>query len=360
MTMNTLTKNERVKGMIYGSALGDAWGYVTEFSRIADILFDRPEVPSPLVITDDTQMSLYNMKAIGDIAETFKSRTDGDVLKAIEGAAVRRQKDVLRIFAHRHIEYHLDPNNNRAPGIAVSESMDKLNHLVTFSEEFTGREGAEGNNSKGCGTIMRAPWIGALSISNESVVNLAMLQSQTTHDHPVAWLSAGVAALLVHKTLFKQYFDVDFRENPYKCALEALDEIKIIAEKNSMFSEIAPHHYTELSGLLHNSRNILEYILDGRDSVMDLSLVFGEGNTADSLLSCALAAVAIYHDRPFEGIQAMVYTDGDSDSIAAVGGSFLGALNGYDAFEVDIAGQIEPLYTKELEEVCDWLTALAN
>jgi len=43
-----------------------------------------------------------------------------------------------------------------------------------------------------------------------------------------------------------------------------------------------------------------------------------------------------------------------------VGGSFLGALNGYDAFEVDIAGQIEPLYTKELEEVCDWLTALAN
>lgn len=356
---NTIAKNERIKGMIYGSALGDAWGYVTEFSRIADILFDRPEVPSPLVITDDTQMSLYNMKAISDIAEKFKDRTDDDVLKAVDGAAVRRQKNVLKIFAHRHIEYHLDPNNNRAPGIAVSESLDKLHHLATF-KEITGREGAEGNNSKGCGTIMRAPWIGAMNISNESVVNLAMLQSQTTHDHPVAWLSAGVAALLVHKILFEQYFDVDFREDPYKCALEALDGIKVIAEKNSMFSEIAPHHYTEFSDLLHNSRNILEYVLDGRDSVMDLSLVFGEGNTADSLLSCALAAVAIYHNRPFEGIQAMVYTDGDSDSIAAVGGSFLGALNGYDAFGMDIAEQIEPLYIKELEEVCDWLTSLAD
>jgi ADP-ribosylglycohydrolase len=359
MTMNTLTKNERVKGMIYGSALGDAWGYVTEFSRIADILFERPGIPSPLVVTDDTQMSLYNMKAIGDITETFKDRTDGDVLKAVDGAAVRRQKDVLRIFAHRHIEYHLDPNNNRAPGIAVSESLDKLHHLATF-KEITGREGSEGNNSKGCGTIMRAPWIGALNISNESVVNLALLQSQTTHDHPVAWLSAGVAALLVHKVLFEQYFEDDFREDPYGRALDALDEIKNVTEKNHMFSEIAPHHYVELSNLLHNSRNILEYILDGSDSVMDLSLVFGEGNTADSLLSCALAAVAIYHNRPFEGIQAMVYTDGDSDSIAAVGGSFLGALNGYDAFGMDIAGQIEPLYSKELEEACDWLTTLAN
>ena len=45
--MNTLTKDERIKGMIYGSAFGDAWGYVTEFSRIADILFERPGIPSP-------------------------------------------------------------------------------------------------------------------------------------------------------------------------------------------------------------------------------------------------------------------------------------------------------------------------
>jgi ADP-ribosylglycohydrolase len=318
-------------------ALGDAWGYPTEFQSHATILARKPDIPEDLVITDDTQMSIYNTIALANLVKL--GLTDLSNL----ASDVHLQNLVRREFASSHLLFWEDPMNTRAPGKTCMTALSQYAHT---KNPVTGAEGAT-NNSKGCGTVMRSPWLGLLPLGRDTLMALAALQSQTTHGHPMATLSAVVAALTVNDLVYRR------------------GEVNLDPQEPGLFS----HARTILGDLSYSKSNLIpemeevmgemelslrdfegrweDFVNAGED--VDINLFYGEGWVADEALYNALAATSLYNKRPVDGIRRLVYTNGDSDSIAAIGGAFLGALNGYKALDVDVVSRLEPEYKLTLQ-----------
>lgn len=326
-----MNKMEQIRGTLYGSAFGDAYGYVTEFSTYQKIVERQPLPPKTLRISDDTQMSIYTIQALQEIQNTI-SLTNISTDKNI-------QDRCRKVFADYYMRFYYDDDNNRAPGTTCMSSLRKYGD----SDKKTGWEGSSGNKSKGCGTIMRSPWIGLFgNLSREQIFVLALLQSQTTHGHEISWLVSGIASVLVHDII---------NDN-----ITETDDTRLISQALTIVN-----YYSELwSNLGYSTKTIKEVkeeIIDILETHVffknyegDPTAIYGEGWTADEALYTSLATVSLYLDDPYNGVKRLVYTNGDSDSIASIGGAFLGALNNYDSFEFDIVNNLETRYQKEIEE----------
>lgn len=356
--MNTeIDRADRIAGAIYGMAFGDSWGYPTEFMSHSAIIGKSPKPPKILRITDDTQMSLYNLRAIQRILE---SETDLSNL----ANSVAQQDRIKKIFAEEHLHFSEDPDNNRAPGNTVMGALA----IYGKSVRITGREGSSVNSSKGCGTVMRSPWIGLLDLPRETIILLAILQSETTHGHPNATISAAIAALIVREIsrtdLHSNSLDSRARVGSMFYSVAAL-----AAEVGNLKSNLvaSPRFQVEIDEFRAKTFSLnrsLSSITDSelRDGEMDICSWFGQGWVADEALFCAAAVFAIYGTDSYGGIKRLVYSDGDSDSIAAIGGAFLGALNGFiglfsqaNSRGTDIQGSLEARYRAELSEALDYL-----
>jgi len=353
-------RNDSIAGAIYGMALGDAWGYPTEFMDHFQILAERPGPPRLLKVTDDTQMSLYNLRAVRRIFAEGIDLTD--LLDDRE-----LQNRVRRIFADEHLEFGIDPDNNRAPGNTVMGAL----RAYRYSERATGLEGSSLNESKGCGTVMRAPWLGLLPLDRSTVIALAILQSQTTHGHSVATLSSAVTAL-VARDLFKS--SLSPIQGPARNRVVAMlyKLIELANEVGELQSNLIADG--EILNGLWDFRSSLEDLIRALQSVPNESLLnesrdicdwLGQGWVGDEALFCAAGALAIYGEDSFSGINRLVFSNGDSDSIAAVGGSFLGILGGYETLEAQarsrgcsILGSFEPRYEDELAHAGAFISQL--
>ena len=98
--------------VIRGIALGDAWGNPNEFRRISELTKDNPqgpELPKRLIITDDTQMTLF----LADALDIARDGTVAEIQEAIMDA---------------YLAYYHDPDNDykRAPGVTVMGSLAQL------------------------------------------------------------------------------------------------------------------------------------------------------------------------------------------------------------------------------------------
>src|SRR5699024_11335714 len=62
MTTRRTTTSDRWRGVLYGLAYGDAWGWPVEFTSHSEIVrlhgLKGPDFPTDAVVTDDTQMTL--------------------------------------------------------------------------------------------------------------------------------------------------------------------------------------------------------------------------------------------------------------------------------------------------------------
>lgn len=345
--------NEKLKGLVYGLAFGDAWGYTTEFVKYKEIMKynDYNNPPCVLKVSDDTQMSIYNFHALREIKDlnlNLKNlRTDYSLQNKVRG-----------IFADYHVEFYYDDNNDRAPGVTCMTALE------TFikSERITGLEGSDANYSKGCGTIMRAPWLGAFNFSREEIVLLSIIQSQTTHGHPISWISAAVASLLSHDLLWDSELNELLTSHDPQVNVKLLSRAKdILFEIQNIPSNLTvglEKDFAEILGKLTYLQELWSTFLD-KPSDSDTTALFGEGWVADEVLYNALMVAAAYTGRaPYEGIKRLVRTNGDSDSLAAVAGSFIGAVVGYEELGYNIEDNIEPLYKEELQEIVAYLVKI--
>jgi ADP-ribosylglycohydrolase len=330
-----------ISNSVYGLAFGDAWGHRLEFLPHDKIMIKPRPFPERPQVTDDTQMALYAMRAIISNSKRYFT-------KFYKDPSQKNADNVRKAFMDEFIHFGDDPDNNRAPGLTCMGAIHraKANYKdMEDGQEFTNW------NSKGCGANMRNPWFGLLDLSREQIAYLSVLQCETTHSHPLALASAIVTALCV-KDVAKglEYFQF----------LDGIDWIQKIS------SEAREYDYgRSTKNVVQGLDELIEFVESKRDAHYaflvsdndkDISLYLGQGWVAEEALLNAVGALERYGinkdvEGMLEGLERLVCSSGDSDSIAAIGGAMLGYNLDEDEELPHWENRLETRYQKELSVV---------
>ena len=346
MTTAHRSPDPRYANALVGSAAGDAWGYQVEFRSYESI--DPRPYPRPAGtwrISDDTQMLLATHRALhraGDLSD-------------VDGVAAA--------LVSSYVEWTHDPDNDRAPGIACMTSLAALERGGTW-------DGGAPEESGGCGGVMRqAP---ASFLPDQVRRGVSVLQTVVTHHHPKAVLSA----LLLCDAL------TDARDGRtgghVATAVDRLAELekdvpaqwRDDAHLGTVLSRITddPHGY-----LLHGAHErhpgaptMVEAFTAAAERVDSIPADAGwEGDPCAGVgegwdAATAVALAAMVADRaaatgdPVGALAWAATSNGDSDSIAAIGGALVGAaMPDPDAWaRAGLDPRFEDRYEREIAEAC--------
>lgn len=302
----------RIAGCLLGGAVGDALGYEVEFLQERSIFSEYgpegirtlEEAGDPALISDDTQMTLFNANAL--IAGIPAWDGYRQWLATQEGAWGIEEADHPKCWIYDVKELH----DSRAPGTTCMGSL---------RGEVPGTIEHPLNHSKGCGTVMRAApcaIAAGLDLSDigkaaAEVFSCGCDDGALTHSHPLGYLSSGAMDLIIWYILrVRQDRDDDFSVY-IREALAYMPEEK------------------------HGLKRLLEKALDlaADKTVGDLEGLhrLGEGWIAEEALAIAVYCAVRYQNDFGKAVRAAVNHNGDSDSTGAVCGNILGAWLGEDA-----------------------------
>jgi len=280
--------------MVYGLAIGDALGRETEFMSLhrikstygADGITDLPE---PALFTDDTQMSVA-------IAEALVSSGDKDL------------ETIMQTVKDEFVKWYHSPENTRSPGRTCLTGVANMEQGTHWS-----KSGVAG--SKGCGSAMRAAPIGYLyQHDSEKLKQVAHATGICTHGHPAADAACIGAAYLV------------------KLALDSVPPENMIPKLLSFTKGI--------SGEWEEAILKIEQCLDWEDEEKALAYL-GEGWVGEEAVAMGLYCFLKYPDNYQKVVIRGANTNGDSDSIACIGGSISGACLDVEAIPDDWISRIE-------------------
>ncbi|GAA1749979.1 ADP-ribosylglycohydrolase family protein [Luedemannella helvata] len=301
----------RASGSLFGLAYGDALGKPTEFLDLVEI--ERRYGPGgprelagdPALVTDDTQMAL----AVAD-----------GLLAAGSWAP-----DVVEpLWRSAFIAWAHSPDNDRAPGMTCLRAVAAL-------EDGHRWQHATVPGSKGCGANMRVTPVGLLrDIDDDTLAGLAQLQAGMTHGHPTALAASELTAYAVRV----------LRDGAALADVPALLRERAEGQRGVYRAEwlgdlwerpgaSTPDDYigrgwAECLAVLDR----LDAALAAPDRSADPCLATGEGWIAEEALATALHCALLYPDDPVAALGRAAASSGDSDSIAALAGAFLGAAHG--------------------------------
>lgn len=311
-------KLSQYEGCLLGGAVGDALGYPVEFISESRIFHHYgkqgiqtlEQAGEPAIISDDTQMTLFAANAI------IYSQTHGLNTVCLKTAYLEWLKT--------QVYYQHDPESftpkmwifedkrlfhPRAPGITCMSALKAY-------KKFPELEAAE-NNSKGCGSVMRAAPFGLMGRrdpegdrgdSDYVTLRTARYDAALTHGHELAQKSSMALADMVFR--ITQY--------PHDPDEENLADV------------LRLHGNDELSVLINKAID-----LAAEPDTDDLTAIhrLGEGWVADEALAVAVYCAVRYQDDFAAAIRASVNHKGDSDSTGAICGNILGAWLGVQALE---------------------------
>ncbi|MEU1574729.1 ADP-ribosylglycohydrolase family protein [Streptomyces collinus] len=325
--MTTLVHKQAATGALTGLALGDALGFPTEFNDVPSILakcgpWREMELPSPAIVTDDTQMTL----ALG---RGMRAAMDRGVLGPEAMAeAVRRE----------FIAWNRSPENNRAPGNTCLRACALLEHSDRPWQDASQTE------SKGCGANMRVAPLGLVpGLSDEQRAGAAQLQSALTHGHPTALAASDLTAHAV------------------RLLAQGAEPTGLIGLLRSYALENRGHYHERWLGDLWRRAGDPspgQFIARGWDECLEVlerlqravrtvspetdpCLATGEGWIAEEALATGLLCFLLFVDEPVTALRRAACTAGDSDSIACLAGAFAGAYLGAEAWPTEWADRVE-------------------
>jgi ADP-ribosylglycohydrolase len=204
---------------------------------------------------------------------------------------------------------------------------------------------------------MRSGWLGLLPLEEEDIINLAILQSETTHGHPLALASSVLTALTLRAVISGEI--VPRQGHYYDWALNKISDLesRIFLFRNNSAGEWNPDYgkgLTMLGEFLQSKKDQVSQFIES-EPTEDICSFFGEGWVAEEAYLCALMGADYSPLDPVEGLERLVRSNGDSDSLAAIGGQFIGAFDGFQVFPEEWEAMLEPRYKEELQEVVDFL-----
>ena len=328
---DTKTILDRYKGCLLGGAVGDALGYPVEFLGETSIFYqygekgitELQEAGSPAKISDDTQMTLFAVEGIlMDNVPTAYMEWLGT-----QGETLFMDVDHPKTLLYREPRMHA----RRAPGNTCMSAL--MAGGASVKEPL--------NNSKGCGTVMRAAPSGLACGTNcdNEVYRYAVTDAALTHGNPMAWCSANALAQMVHEIIWNRP-DRDYR----------LEDI-ITLKKNTEGPDLTDVADEADEKLKLAVRLALDTSVDDLDGIHML----GEGWVADEALYIAVFCAVRYQDDFAAAIRAAVNHKGDSDSTGAVCGNLLGAWLGEkavrEAFDLDYL-ELADVIEEYAEKLC--------
>ncbi|MCX5118386.1 ADP-ribosylglycohydrolase family protein [Micromonospora sp. NBC_00362] len=313
----------RASGSLFGLAYGDALGKPTEFLTVAEIVRrygpagPRELSGEPALVTDDTQMAL----AVGWALHEAPSFTP----EAVEP-----------LLRQRFLAWAVSPDNNRAPGMTCLRACAELSRGLPWQE-------ATVVGSKGCGANMRVTPVGLLDVDLDTLAGLAQLQAGLTHGHPTGLAASELTAYAV----FVLRAGVSLPDLPAVLTERALSQRLVYSERwlgdlwqhagSGSPQEFIARGWDECLAVLGRLTDALRQPDDGGDPCRDT----GEGWVAEEALATALLCAVRHADDPVAALARGATTAGDSDSIAALAGAFVGAAVGMTAWPRDWANRIE-------------------
>ncbi|MGC9537814.1 ADP-ribosylglycohydrolase family protein [Streptomyces sp. UG1] len=326
MTTTTVRKRAAT-GSLLGLALGDALGFPTEFNDVPSILakcgpWREMELPTPAIVTDDTQMTLALGKGL---------RTAMDL-------GVLGPEAMVEPVRAQFIAWNRSPENNRAPGNTCLRACDLLERTDLPWQD------ASQTGSKGCGANMRVAPIGLVpGLSDEQRAGAAQLQSALTHGHPTALAASDLTAHAV------------------RLLAQGAEPTGLVGLLRSYAYENRSHYHERWLGDLWTrgqDPTAEHFIARGWDECLaildrlqqavrtaspetDPCRATGEGWIAEEAMATGLLCFLWFVDEPLTALRRAACTSGDSDSIACLTGAFAGAYLGADAWPTQWADRIE-------------------
>jgi ADP-ribosylglycohydrolase len=326
MTTTTVRKRAAT-GSLLGLALGDALGFPTEFNDMPAILakcgpWREMELPTPAIVTDDTQMTL----ALGKGLRTAMDR------------GLLGPKRLERPVREEFVDWYQSPENNRAPGRTCLVACNLLK-----SESRPWQEASQ-IGSKGCGANMRVAPIGLVpGLSDEQRAGAAQLQSALTHGHPTALAASDLTAHAVR--LLAQGADptgLVGRLRSYAYENRTRHHDRWLGDLWTRSQDPSPEHF--IARGWDECLDILDRLQDAVRNASpetDPCLATGAGWIAEEALATGLLCFLWFVDEPLTALRRAACTSGDSDSIACLTGAFAGAWLGADAWPTEWADRIE-------------------
>ncbi|RAV33698.1 ADP-ribosylglycohydrolase family protein [Corynebacterium heidelbergense] len=308
--------DNRFASALFGTALGDAWGYPYQLPPQTE----RTPLPDELRISDDTLMTLALSTAIGAIADRDLSRKDG-----------------LLEIAQQFLDYHRDRDYNRYRGNATEEALQRMEERGI--EEWH----RCATHSGGSCAVMRLSPAGMLAPRRQRV-GWSVLQGVITHDSGVAR-----AACLVLGCLFSAEPGQDLTEVAGNIRLDPnlrADTVLTDHEKRGLLEDLRTAHVRRLRGedvpltvLIERVREVrraLSPILGDGDferlyrERLKVKQTLGLGWDAGSCTASALLLAQLYLDHqerydPHDFLHVAVNWPGNRKTRASLTGALMGA-----------------------------------
>lgn len=313
-----------------GVAYGDSWGYPNErqsYGRLTLLDLRGPELPERLIVSDDTQMTLY-------------------LARALNGAAGKSVSELQSAIIAGWLAWLHDPDM-RGYGRTTMTALRALD----FDEPWYR---ATVVDSDACGAVMRVSPCAFLPDGLWQPVSA--WQAATTHGGGAAIASALLTAALLRRILIASDPKAMVRDGLLHHAIE-------LSRDDGIVSTAAPwlidHPRTgnvdtsvdlirtgmaAVHDALQQARNATPKFLDDPWTAdPSLSRYGGEGWRSPQALACALLCVDMLPGDPVEALRRAATTGGDSDTLAAIAGFFLGGVYG-DVWPHHWLTRLEPRY----------------